>query len=379
MAAGRELSPKGDVMKIAIIAITGNGARLGAKLKGELPDAELFVPSKYSDLCGCPVNIYTEDLKVLIQRLWHEVQGLVCVMATGIVVRIIAPLLQGKDKDPAVVAIDDAGKFAVSLLSGHLGGANELAGRCASLIGGTPVITTATDAQCLPSFDMLAKERDWVIDDLSRVKILNTLLLEDAEIAVVDATGLVEQYFSGKGKLSFHDDLPNALESDAGGFLFVTNLEIPPEFRHPNLLVLRPRNLALGIGCNSGTSADEIEEVVCANLKRLCLSIKSVRCIASATAKREEPGLLAFAVKRSIPISFYESSELNAVTAPSPPSPHALDAIGATGVAEPAAILASGNGTLLLKKVKSGNVTLAIAETGNRLKINQREQNLSIK
>ena len=300
-------------------------------------------------------------------------------MATGIVVRMIAPLLRSKDKDPAVVAIDDAGKFAVSLLSGHLGGANGLAGRCASLLGGTPVITTATDAHCLPSFDMLAKEQDWVIDELSQVKILNTLLLEDAEIAVVDATGLVEQYFSGQGKLSFHDDFPNALESGAGGFLFVTNREIPPESRHPNLLVLRPRNLALGIGCNSGTPADEIEEVVLANLKMLSLSAKSVRCIASATAKREEPGLLAFAAKHSIPISCYESSELNTVTAPSPPSPYALDAIGATGVAEPAAILASGNGTLLLKKVKSGNVTLAIAEMGNRLKVNRREQNLSIK
>jgi cobalt-precorrin 5A hydrolase len=351
-------------MKIAIIAITGNGAILGARLKAGLPDAELFVAAKYSDLCNCPVNIFMEDLKSLVSRLWNEAQGLACIMATGIVVRMIAPLLQGKDKDPAVVVIDDAGKFAVSLLSGHLGGANELAGRCACLIGGTPVVTTATDAHCLPSFDMLAKKHYWVIDDLSRVRILNALLLEDAEIAVVDPTGLVKRYFSGRGRLKFHEDLLNALVSGARGFLFITNQEIPPESRHPNLLVLRPRNLMLGIGCNSGTSADEIEEVVFAHLKRLSLSIKSVRCIASATAKREEPGLLDFAVKHSIPISFYESGELNAVNAPSPPSPHALDAIGAAGVAEPAAILASGNGTLLLTKVKSGNVTLAIAESG---------------
>jgi cobalt-precorrin 5A hydrolase len=300
----------------------------------------------------------------LIGRLWRESDGLVCIMASGIVVRMIAQLLEGKDRDPAIVVMDDAGRFAVSLLSGHLGGANRLAEQCAAITDATVVITTATDANCLPSFDMLAMEYDWVIDDLSRVRILNMLLLEDAEIAVVDPTGLVERYFSGEGNLSFHEDLLNALESGARGFLFITNQEIPPESRHPNLLVLRPRNLTLGIGCNSGTSADEIEEVVFAHLKSLSLSIKSVRCIASATAKRKEPGLLDFAVKHSIPISFYESSELNAVNAPSPPSLHALDAIGATGVAEPAAILASENGTLLLKKVKCENVTLAIAEMG---------------
>ena len=104
--------------------------------------------------------------------------------------------------------------------------------------------------------------------------------------------------------------------------------------------------------------------MVCRNMETLSLSMKSVRCIATAAAKRGECGLVSFAEKYSIPISFYESTELNAVNTPSPPSPHALDAVGAAGVAEPAAILASGNGTLLLNKVKSGNVTLAIAEMG---------------
>jgi cobalt-precorrin 5A hydrolase len=349
-------------MKTAIITITANGARLGAVLRDGLPDAELFVPGKDPGVMTGPATPFTGELKRLIRFLWDTKQGLVCIMATGIVVRLIAPLLQGKDKDPAVVVIDDAGKFAVSLLSGHLGGANELAGRCASLIGATPVITTATDANGLPSFDMLAKQHDWVIEDMSRVKVLNTLLLEDDEIAVVDPTGLVDQCFSGRGRLSYHDNFLNALESGTKGFLFVTNREIPPKFLHSNLLVLRPRNLVLGIGCNKGTEAEEIEHAVFRNMENLSLSMKSVRCIATAAAKREEPGLLAFAAKHSIPVSFYESNELNTVNAPSPPSPYALDAIGAAGVAEPAAILASGNGALLLNKVKSGNVTLSIAE-----------------
>jgi len=349
-------------MKTAIIAITGNGAELGAKLREGLPCAELFVPAKHVGLCRCPVNVFNGELKSLINKLWRESRGLVCIMAAGIVVRMIAPLLEGKERDPAVVVMDEAGKFAVSLLSGHLGGANELAENCASLTGAAAVITTATDVRSLPSFDLLAKEQGWVIENLSGVRNLNTLLLEDGEIAVVDPGGLVERYFSGRGRLSFYSGFSDAVQSGAKGFLFVTNRILTPEVRPLNLLVLRPRNLVLGIGCNTGTGADEIEAVVHVNLDRLSISMKSAGCIATAAAKRGEPGLLAFAEKYSLPITFFESSELNSVRTPSPPSRHAVKAIGAAGVAEPAALLASNGGKLLLKKVKSGNVTLAIAE-----------------
>jgi cobalt-precorrin 5A hydrolase len=226
------------------------------------------------------------------------------------------------------------------------------------------VITTATDANGLPSFDMLAREEGWVIDDLARVKSLNALLLDDEEIAVVDPTGRVRPFFHGAGKLAFYDTFLEAFKSNAKGYLFVTNRRLPPQSQSENLLLLRPKNLVLGIGCNSGTTAEEIEEVVCANLKRMFLSIKSVRCIASATAKRDERGLAEFTAKLGIEVKFYDSDELNRVAAPSPASDHAMRAIGATGVAEPAALLASGGGILLLKKVKSGNVTMAVAETG---------------
>ena len=349
-------------MKIAILAITGNGTRLGCRLRDALPDSRLYLPPKWVDACTGPLTPFPGCLRELVVQLWRDADALVFIMATGIVVRLVAPLLESKEKDPAVVVMDDGGNFAVSLLSGHLGGANELAAKCAAATGAIPVITTATDVNGLPSFDMLAKDQGWAIDDLSRVKVLNALLLEKARIAVVDSTGLVEQLFCGRGNLTYHVDFTAALRSGARGFLFVTNRSLPPQLQHPALLVLRPKNLVLGVGCNSGTSADEIEEVVLFNLKRQFLSIRSVTCIATAAAKRNEPGLAQFAENHALPVCCYESSDLNAVSSPSPPSRHALEAIGATGVAEPAAILASHGGKLLLKKVKSGNVTLAIAE-----------------
>ncbi|RNC69208.1 MAG: cobalt-precorrin 5A hydrolase [Desulfuromonadales bacterium] len=350
-------------MPIAIIAITRNGARLGTQLRDGLGNAELHVLQKFAGQAGKGAIPFAGELKELVARLWREHDGLAFIMAAGIVVRLIAPHLVGKDVDPAVVVMDDAGKFAISLLSGHLGGANELACRCAFVTGAREVITTATDANDLPSFDMLAKAEGWAIDDLCRVKTLNALLLEGEEIAVVDPADRVRPYFHGKGRLSFHDTFVQALQGGAKGFVFVTNRRLPPQAQSEKLLVLRPKNLVLGIGCNSGTTAEEIEEVVMGQLKRLFLSVKSVACIGSAVAKREEAGLIAFAEKFGLPLRFFESAELNGVTVPSPPSAHALEAIGATGVAEPAAVLASNGGSLILKKIKSGNLTLAIAET----------------
>ncbi|NVO00199.1 MAG: cobalt-precorrin 5A hydrolase [Geobacteraceae bacterium] len=348
-------------MKIAIITITRNGARLGARLQSGFADAELYALPKYLGTAGKGAIAIEPDLGALFERLWPEVGGFICIMATGIVVRKIAPYLRGKDVDPAVVVMDDAGKFSISLLSGHLGGANELAERCAFVTGARAVITTATDANGLPSFDMLAKENGWAIEDLSRVKVLNSLLIDDEKIAVVDDTGLVRSFFHGQGRLQFHESFVAGLRSEAKGFLFVTNSIIPPQLRSESLLVLRPKNLVLGIGCNSGTSADEIEGVVISNLKRLFLSSASIALVASAEAKSREPGLIEAAERFGVPFICYPSEELNSVESPTPPSAYVMAAIGATGVAEPAALLASGRGELILKKIKSGNVTLAIA------------------
>jgi cobalt-precorrin 5A hydrolase len=349
-------------MKIAIITITRNGARLGARLKSGLPGTELYALPKYLGTAGKGATAIECELKLLFERLWQEKDGFVCIMATGIVVRLAAPLLEGKDKDPAVVVMDDAGKFAISLLSGHLGGANELAERSAFITGARAVITTATDANDLPSFDMLARDNGWVIEDLSRVKVLNSLLLDGETISVVDDTDTVRSYFHGRGRLQFHDSFVAGLRCGAKGFLFVTSSIIPPQLQSESLLVLRPKNLFAGIGCNSGTSADEIEGVILANLKRLFLSPASLAAVGTAEAKRNEPGLIEVAERLALPLICYTSEELNAVVVPSPPSEHAISAIGAAGVAEPAAILASGGGELLLKKVKSGNVTVAIAK-----------------
>lgn len=350
-------------MRCAVIAITSGGTTLGQRLRENLADSDFYVASRYShQVTGDCRAFKSSELKPLIASLWKLYDGFVLIMATGIVVRMAAPLLESKDTDPAIVVMDDAGRFAIALLSGHLGGANQLAQRCASATGACAVITTATDANKLPSFDMLAKEQGWLIDDISQVKHLNTLLLDNKDIAVVDPTGLVRPWLCGRGQITFYKTFAAAAKSGACGFLFVTNRLLPAEVTPQNTLILRPRNLVLGIGCNRGTPAAELDAFVLRHLKQLSLSLKSIACIASVAAKRDEVGLGEFARRLAVPLHCYESAELNQVTFPSPPSKHALAAVGVAGVAEPAALLASGGGKLLLEKVKSANVTLAVAE-----------------
>jgi cobalt-precorrin 5A hydrolase len=364
MVSGKDTSPEMNIdMNIAVVAITRGGAQLGQRLCNNLAGLEFYVSRRYAGQAGSRCHHFEPaELKVLIASLWKKYDGFVLIMATGIVVRMIAPLLESKETDPAVVVMDDAGRFAISLLAGHLGGANELAERCAFATGARSVITTATDANDLPSFDMLAKEQGWVIDDISRVKTLNRLLLDNEEIAVVDPTGQTRFWLHGRGRVTFCETFTEAVNSTARGFLFVTNHHLPRQITPEQLLILRPRNLVLGIGCNRGTPVDEIEAFVTLHLKRLFLSPKSVCCIATVAAKRDEAGLAEFAERLGVPLRCLESDELNQVVFPSPPSKHALEAVGVAGVAEPAAILASGGGRLLLKKVKSANVTLALAE-----------------
>lgn len=350
-------------MRVAVVAITGGGARLGQRLCRNLTGLELYISSRYADQAASAYQQFEPDeLKVLITSLWKSYDGLVLIMATGIVVRMIAPLLKSKDTDPAIVVMDEAGRFAISLLSGHLGGANELAERCASASTGNAVITTATDVNDLPSFDMLAKEQGWVIADISRVKMLNTMLLDNKEIAVVDPTGQSRTWLHGRGRVTFHETFAKAAASGAHGLLLVTNQNLPEQMTTRTTLILHPRNLVLGIGCNRGTPADEIAAFVMNHLKQLSLSAKSICCIASIAAKRDEPGLIKFAEQLGVPLNCFESAALNQIPFPSPPSEHALEAVGVAAVAEPAALLASGGGRLLLQKVKSGNVTLAVAE-----------------
>lgn len=356
--SSRNLEP--GTWDLAIIAITPGGAALARRLGAAMPQAVVWLPEGLRQADSC--RYFSGPAAELLPRLFAESRDLVCIMAAGIVVRLLAPHLRGKASDPAVVAMDEKGRYAVSLLSGHLGGANRLAREMAILTGGEAVITTATDVNGLVAWDEAARRERLGVEPIGHLRSLNAMLLREERIALVDRRGRVAGYYAEVPGVVLAASFADALRVDAAGAVFVTHRHIPHLDDQESLLILRPRDLVVGIGCNRGTSAEEIAAAVAAEFKHAFLALPSVACFATIAGKEDEAGIAEFARRLGLPVEYHTPDDLNRVRAPSPPSPHALAAVGARGVCEPAALLTAGTDTLLVKKRKRGNVTIAVAE-----------------
>lgn len=344
-------------MKTAIITLIKGSVELGLRLHERLAGSELFVPEKHRYLAygkGTPFS----DLKSFVGRAFSGYDGLVFIMATGIVVRTIAPFIKGKDVDPAVVVMDEGGRFAISLLSGHLGGANDLAKEVTELTGATPVITTATDVCGKPCAEDIAKDLDCEIENVGGIKLVNAAFLHDEPVAMNLAPN--RDKVLGNGNLVFYDTFEELIKSGYDARICVTNKLIPRI--EESCLILRPKNLVVGIGCNRNTSAEEIEDVVGTVLKDAGLSKKSIRNLATIDVKNDEVGLLDFAKRHGLTIDFFSKEELEKAEVVTSPSLHVIAAVGVGGVCEPSAMLSARVLRLLVKKIKSGNVTVAVAE-----------------
>lgn len=332
-------------MRIAVLAITDGGHRLAVRLAGGLEDA---------------VQLHRqpgEKIQDLITAAWPDFDGLVCVMAAGIVVRSIAPLLRDKALDPCVVVVDERGRHAISLLGGHLGGGNQLARAVAALTGGVPVITTASDTLELAALDLWAKAHDMAVPSRERLTAASALLVNRGYLLV----------FSDEPV----DALPHGLirtDDAAKADIIVSTADSFPA----ESVVFRPRTLVVGVGCNRNTPAAELEQALVDLLNDRRLSRASIRNLSSIDKKSDEPGLLQFAANNGWPLHFFSGDQLNTQTQLSP-SPAALKAVGAIGVAEPAALLSAATTTLECKKRKWTNVTMALARAPFTLSAPDRE------
>lgn len=343
-------------MKTAIITLTKGSVELGIRLQERLEGSELCAPEKHRDMVAEKGTVFGE-LKGFIEKAFSNYSGLVFIMAAGIVVRTIAPLIKGKDVDPAVVVVDEAGRFAISLLSGHIGRANELAREVGRLIGAVPVITTATDVCDKPCAEDIARELDCEIENVAGIKKINAAFLHGEAVAMnlkADRNKLL-----GVGNLIFFDTLEELINSEYDARICVTNRLISRI--EENCLVFRPKNLVVGIGCNRNTSSEEIEDAVFKVLEDAGLSQKSIRNLATIDVKYDEVGLLEFAKRFGFTLDFFTKEELEQVGLASAPSMFVVEAVGVGGVCEPAAMLSAKTSKLLVPKVKSGNVTVSVA------------------
>jgi cobalt-precorrin 5A hydrolase len=339
--------------RLAVYALTPQGAQLG-KLLAEKLGGDLFLSASLSETHG---GIAFDRIAPLVSETFSLYRGHVFITAAGIAVRAIAPHLRSKGLDPAVVSLDQKGRHVVSLVSGHLGGANRLARNVAELTGGVAVITTATDSEGFLSFDLLAEERGLVIANLEAVKAVNMALLKGESVQVFDPQnrlGLQERPLPGARVRQLLKE--TEWQHGRPGLWVTWKSQDPEEMQ----LVLHPRSLIGGVGCNRGTGKGEILEHLIATFRAHGLSLLSLQCIASIQEKRDEKGLLEAAEELDVPLCFIHPSELETVPVPHP-SAVVRKHMGVSSVCEAAALHKSGAKSLLVPKTKSRNVTLAVA------------------
>ncbi|MBW1645247.1 MAG: cobalamin biosynthesis protein, partial [Deltaproteobacteria bacterium] len=343
--------------KVAVYALTPAAVEPARRLLVGLPATGFFAARLAGQVAAGEGNFFPAGgFRQQVRDNWRRYDGHLFIMAAGIVLRTIAGLLADKTVDPAVVAADERGEYCISLLSGHIGGANRLARQAAALLGGQAVITTATDVQGLLAFDELAASRGWQVLNPEQIKALNSLLLARRPIGIACEPEVFQRFFAGDESLVH---VPAGGEtSGLAGLVVVDDAVVKPQADQPVLFLRRPR-LALGIGCRRGVAAAAIDDAVTRLFARHGFSPAQVAAVASVDVKRDEEGLLAFASGRGWPLTFFAAAELAAVEVPSP-SVRVREAVGSPSVSEAAALLAAG-GKLLVPKEKFGALTLAVA------------------
>jgi cobalt-precorrin 5A hydrolase len=231
-----------------------------------------------------------------------------------------------------------------------------LARQVAQILGGTPVITTATDVQKLPALDSLAAARGWTIENLAAVRQVSMALLSGRKVRLADPDGYLGDLLQETpGLFTGENDLDAALAGEGPGVYVGFRERAWP----PGWLVLRPKNLVAGMGCHRGTPAPEILEFIQETFRQAGLSLASLKALATIEAKKEEPGLRQAAARLGVEFIWFTAEELKAVTVPHP-SPQAARHLGVPSVSEAAALKAGGV-ELILTKVKGANATLAVA------------------
>ena len=325
-------------MTVAVIAFTRRGAELGRKLAAALGGA-LYAPARFAADAGAePVPA----LAAWTAARWEDSDALVFVGAAGIAVRAVAPHVRDKFTDPAVVSVDEEGRFAVPLLSGHVGGANELALRVAELTGGQAAVSTATDVNGLFAVDVWAREHGLAITDRALAKEVSAALLEGKAVGFASDWG--------------HPCPAGLTQGPAELGVWVTARTGAGPFSRT--LRLAPKGLILGVGCRRGTERAAIEEAAAEALAGY--EPLAVAAVATIDLKKDEPGLLAFCAARGLPLLTFSAGELSAVAGDFTPSDFVKGVTGVDNVCERAA--AAAGGRIVVPKLAKNGVTAAVAE-----------------
>ena len=317
------------------------------------------------------------DLRAWTALAWEASDALLFVGAAGIAVRAIAPHVASKANDSAVVVIDEAGRFAVSLLSGHLGGANELAQTVARAAGAIPVITTATDVRGVWAVDTWARCAGLAVSNPEAIKRVSARLLSGGRVALYSAMPISGQPPEGVDIVSDRARADIVVSPFAGANAGAsvraaeTTGDVVPAGETGKPAGVRAQAPAPArIGCRRGACAEAIGEAFLLACGQAGISPSAVREAATIDVKAREEGLLAFCRARNIPLATYSAEELSQVEGSVSPSDFVCATVGVDNVCERAA-LADG-GKLIFPKLAHGGVTVAFSKVTFELSFKER-------
>lgn len=302
-----------------------------------------------------------QSISECVAEQFSKVEAIVFIGAVGIAVRSIAPCLVHKSVDPAVVAVDETGKFCISLLSGHFGGANDLAEKIAELIDGIPVVTTATDREQKFSVDVFAKRNGLILEDWEMAKGISAAVLAGEKIGFasrISVEGNVPEELEFADIEAFAQEIScRKADSNRQGILISPLKEEVMPF--PMTLQLVPQNVVAGIGCRKGVSKDKIEEAVDDCLNRYGILPQALKAAASIELKKDEAGIADFCACRGLPFVIYTADELRQVPGDFSKSGFVKEVTGVDNVCERSAL--AGGGKLICPKQVYDKVTVALA------------------
>ena len=345
---------------VALFCLTPGGIRLAKRLSARIP----MICFTSQNLLEPGFEPFRGTLAQTVAEIFHQHSALIFICATGLTVRVIAPVIKDKFSDPAVVVLDDQGHHAISLLSGHMGGANALTRYIAGLIGAAPVITTATDVNQLAAVDMLAQQLNaTMVNFRENSKKLNQLLVSGGKIGLFwDRTSLAtvkmhwpEEYCDTRG-LILVTDLDDLPELDA--LLYVSLRDTVPTLSVP-VYKLVPRCVVAGIGCKRDTPPSTVSRLLNQQLASQHIDPLALSAIGSVSIKQDEPALRHLANECCVPFEIYSIEVLKPVAARFPVSEFVRRITGIGSVSQPVAWLMS-NGRLLGDTLRTQGVTITL-------------------
>lgn len=331
-------------MTIAVITLTHRAETLGARICTALPEATLY--AKEPQLSES-VRFDT-SIAALVKEIFHTYDALICIMACGIVVRTIAPHIHSKRSDPAILVLDETGTHVISLLSGHIGGANELAKQVAHISGGTPVITTASDVQGKLAVDQIAERLGCTITDYTQATRVTAHIVQGRPVALRGLhPATVPGYLA-------------APEDQAAGRIVISPYTQP---HGENTVHLVPRTIVAGIGFRRNVPSAEIREALVQTLEKLSIEQAALACIATIDIKRDDAALHDAAQMLGVPVAYYSAQELATVEEEYERSSFVEQSVGVPAVSATCAMLCGdARGTMRVEKAVCKRVTVSLWE-----------------